>query len=183
MSNIFFYVYVFVRRFILKVIDYKGVKRSKTKKRFKNLDKALLKCSSFEEQRKVLVQHYNDSPVTRDELLVRKYSLENNISFGLKEIILDYKNVMVVFVSTILGSFLGCFYELDKIEKGFWWAIKNFTFPVILLIVGCGLLAWFDKEKYVRDNIPMEEIHVFELNKIKQALASDPDVFELTVDL
>lgn len=156
----------------MRIVDFKEkclLKQRNERRKFLNYEKALRSCSSLKEQKDVLWEFYSNQTITRDGLISRISALENKKAFSLMEIILTYKDFYVTSIASLLTLFLDrCFSSGLNVPPQ---EIKAFILSFLLFIVFMLLLAWREKRKDARKELPLKEILSLELEIIKEALA------------
>lgn len=163
----------------MKVKDYKVTSLFnylKERCRFKNYEKELLRCFSLTEQKAVLRNFYCNQTFTRDRLLARLIALKNKKEFGLKEIILGFKDFFVAAVAALLTLYFERYFSSDfKISDT---DIKVFIGLLLSLFVFLILFSVVEKIKYTLNEIPLKEIFGFELKIIEAALIDGSEEIE-----
>lgn len=155
----------------MRVLDIKAEQRKNKTIDFRKLEESLAKCSSLHEQKMVLKEFYKNSTFSRDKLLTREFTLVNKKTFGLKEILFGYKDVLLVLASSLLTLYFDQWFKDGNDLVDHILVIISY-FASLGSVVGLFyLLGVIEKEKYVRNDVPLQEIYAFELIFVRKALA------------
>ena len=171
----------------MRVIDDKNIDYTYITKKYEQLNKDLLVCSSFKRQKECLVLHYKDSVLSRDELIIRKLSLERRKTFNFTSLLSYEKEILISVVICLLGVFLSEVFKYifdngnlkDVIDY-----VKPLIIPYIITFLIIFVVYFFciqrDFKDYHRNEVPLYEIYLCEVSLIEFILASDNQ--EITED-
>lgn len=154
----------------MRVLDYKNIKLNELSQKYEELDETYLSCASFNAQKEVLIEHYADASFGRDELIIRKLSLEEKTKPKLRILGNFYINLFLSFFASAFGVFLGCIFTIGPANVPIEYGIYYVVFLVICFLA-IKFFLFRDKKSYYSEDVPLQEIFIFEFWMIQLALA------------
>lgn len=145
---------------------------NKERKKFKELDQLLSKASSLEEQKHRLDEFYSKQTFRRDELVARKCSLDNKMSFNTNSMTTMISNFLIAFLGSCITLIIDrtlptAFNNTDGITNSGYFMLIAVS---VIMFVCFAWFIWRNKLHYDSKYVPLLEIIKIERERIEKEL-------------